>query len=92
MGETFPAVVYILCFLTSAACAWLLARSYRENGMRLLFWSSVCFLFLAANNLALVVDLLVFPELIDLRMVRLALALAAVVSLIWGFIWQAEEE
>ena len=22
MGELFPALVYILCFLTSAACAW----------------------------------------------------------------------
>jgi len=92
MGEVFPAVVYILCFLTSAACAWLLGRSYRSNGARLLFWSSVCFAFLAANNLALTVDLLVFPDLVDLRIVRLLLALAAVVSLIWGFVWQAEED
>lgn len=92
MSEVFPAVVYILCFLTSAACAWLLGRSYSANGARLLFWSSVCFAFLAANNLALIVDLLVFPDLYDLRIVRLLLALAAVVSLIWGFVWQAEEE
>ena len=92
MGELFPAVVYVLCFLTSAACAWLLGRSYRATGARLLFWSSVCFAFLAANNLALIVDLLLFPEVYDLRIVRLSLALAAVVSLIWGFVWQAEEE
>lgn len=91
MGEAFPAVVYVLCFLTSAACAWLLGRSYRRNGTRLLFWSSVCFAFLAANNLMLVVDLLVVPD-VGLRIVRLAFALAAVVSLIWGFVWQAEEE
>ena len=91
MAEIFPAVVYILCFLTSAACAWLLGRSYRSTRTRLLLWSSVCFGFLAANNLVLVFDLLLVPSL-DLRLARLALALAAVVSLIWGFVWQAEEE
>src|SRR5215467_8884673 len=59
MTEIFPAIVYVLCFLTSAACAWLLGRSYRRNGTRLLLWSSVCFSFLALNNLALVLDLVV---------------------------------
>jgi hypothetical protein len=91
MGDVFPAVVYILCFLTSAACAWMLGRSYGANGNRLLFWSSICFGFLALNNLALILDLVVFPELIDLRVARLALALAAVVSIIWGFVWEAED-
>jgi hypothetical protein len=91
MAALFPAIVYILCFLTSAACAWLLGRSYRSTHMRLLMWSSVCFGFLAANNLLLVVDLLVVPSL-DLRLARLVLALAAVVALIWGFVWQLEEE
>jgi len=90
MGELFPAVVYVLCFLTSAACAFLLGRSYARSGVRLLFWSSVCFSFLALNNLALVMDLLVLPDT-DLRLVRSGLALAAVVSLIWGFIWDREE-
>lgn len=91
MGELFPAIVYILCFLTSGACAWLLGRSYRRNGTPLLFWSSVCFVFLAANNLVLIFDLVILPDF-DLRIVRLLLALAAVASLIWGFIWQVEEE
>ena len=44
MNDVFPAIVYILCFLTSTACAWLL------------------------------------------------LSLAAAVSLIWGFIWDAAED
>lgn len=91
MGDIFPAVVYVLCFLTSAACAWLLGRSYRARGMRLLFWSSVCFVFLAANNLVLVLDLVVWPSA-DLSLERLLLSLAAVVSLIWGFIWDVGEE
>lgn len=92
MGEAFPAVVYVLCFLTSGACAWLLGRSYQRNGATLLFWSSVCFGFLAANNLVLVIDLVIFGEQFDLRVIRLLLALAAVVSLIWGFVWQAAED
>jgi hypothetical protein len=92
MTDLFPAIVYLLCLATSAACAWMLGRSYRRNGTRLLLWSSICFGFLAANNLALVLDLVVWPNGVDLRLVRLLLALAAVISLIWGFVWEAEEE
>ena len=92
MADIFPTAVYILCFLTSAACAWLLGRSYLGNRTPLLLWSSICFVFLAANNLALVLDLVVWPTSVDLRPYRLALALAAVVSLIWGFVWGVEEE
>jgi hypothetical protein len=91
MASIFPAVVYFLCFLTSTACAWLLGRSYSSNGTKLLLWSSICFVFLAANNLALILDLVVFPSL-DLRTIRLLLALAAVICLIWGFVWEMEED
>ena len=91
MGDVFPTIVYVLCFLTSAACAWLLGRSFARSGTRLLLWSSICFGFLALNNLAVVLDLVVFPTAIDLRLVRLALAFAAVVSLIWGFVWEVDD-
>lgn len=91
MQATFPAVVYILCFLTSSACAWLLGRSYLKSKARLLMWSSACFLLLAGNNLLLVLDLLVFPET-NLRVGRLLLALSAVSVLIYGFIWDLEQE
>jgi hypothetical protein len=90
MATWFPASVYLLCFLTSAACALLLARSYRRNGARLLFWSALCFLFLAANNLLVTVDLLVLPH-VDFRLARYLLALAAVAVLLFGFIWDLEE-
>jgi hypothetical protein len=73
----------------NAASAFLLGRSYARSGVRLLFWSSVCFSFLALNNLALVMDLVVLPNS-DLRLVRSSLALAAVASLVWGFIWDRE--
>lgn len=91
MTEIFPTIVYVLCFLTSGACAWMLGRSYSANGTRLLLWSAICFALLAANNLVLVLDLVVWPNL-DLRLPRLMLSLAAVTSLIWGFVWGAEEE
>jgi hypothetical protein len=90
MGALFPASGYVRCFLTSAACAWLLGRSYRQTSTRLLLWSSICFSFLAANNFVLILDLLVLPEQ-DLRLLRLLLTLAAILSLIWGFVVDGEE-
>jgi len=86
----FPATVYLLCFATSAACAWLLGRSYRRTGARLLLWSALCFLLLAGNNLLLVLDLLVLPDW-DMRLARLVLSLGAVGVLLFGFVWDLEE-
>ena len=91
MQTIFPAAVYVLCFLTSSACAWLLGRSYRRTRTRLLLWSSLCFFLLAGNNLLLVLDLLVLPDL-SLRIGRLVLSLTAVCVLLFGFIWDLEEE
>lgn len=91
MQQIFPAAVYILCFLTSGACAWLLGRSYFRTRTRLLLWSSLCFLFLAGNNLLLVLDVLVFADT-NLRIGRLLLSLSAVIVLLFGFIWDLEED
>lgn len=91
MPELFPTIVYTLCFLTSSLCAVLLVRSYRRSGARLLLWSALCFLLLAANNLVVIVDMLIVPES-DFRTYRLALSLAAVSVLLFGFIWDTEEE
>ncbi|HEY0043963.1 MAG TPA: DUF5985 family protein [Allosphingosinicella sp.] len=90
MQALFPTIVYLLCFATSAACAWLLGRSYRRTGARLLLWSALCFLLLAGNNLLLVVDLLVLPDW-DMRLARLLLSLGAVGVLLFGFVWDLEE-
>lgn len=86
----FPTAVYLLCFLASAACAWLLARNYRRTGTRLLLWSALCFLLLAGNNLVVMLDIVFFPT-VDLRLLRYAFSLAAVGVLLFGFIWDLEE-
>ena len=86
----FPTLVYTLCFLTSSACAMLLARSYRRTGARLLLWSALCFLFLAFNNFVVILDLLVLPDR-DFRLARLTLAMAALGVLLFGFIWDVED-
>jgi len=91
MQPIFAAAVYLLCFLTSSTCAFLLARGYARSGARLLLWSSICFAFLGLNNLLLVLDLLVWPQL-DFRLWRLVLSLIGMSVLLFGFIWDQEEE
>ena len=86
----FPFAVYLLCFLTSAACAVLLGRSYARSGARLLLWSALCFAFLALNNLLVVIDLGILPTEIDLRLYRHAAAGAGILVLLYGFIWDQE--
>ena len=91
MSESFPAAVYILCFFTGSACAFLLARNYGRTRARLLMWSALCIVLLACNNLLVVVDLLVLPAEVSLRLARLGFSLAAVMVLLFGFIWDLEE-
>ena len=91
MADYFPSAVYLLCFLTSSACAWLLARSYRRTGARLLLWSALCFVLLGLNNLVVFVDLVLLPQAVALQVPRLLLSLAAVSVLLFGFIWDLEE-
>ena len=85
MSET----IYILCALTSLACAWLLLQSYRRSGHRLLFWSGLCFSVMTLNNLLLVADKLAFPE-VDLLPLRHISALVAVLLLLYGLIYEKE--
>ncbi len=81
--------IYILCALTSCACAVLLLHRYRVSGHRLLFWSGMCFVGMTVNNLLLVLDMLVFPD-IDLQPLRNISALAAVLMLLYGLIYEKE--
>lgn len=81
-------IVYLLCALTSLFCAVLLFRSYRRQRTRLLMWSTLCFIGLAINNLLLVTDLILVPS-VDFSMARTSTALAALVLLVIGLIWEA---
>lgn len=78
-------VIYVLCALTSATCAVLLWRGYRASRARLLFWSMLCFVGLALNNLLLVADMHVVPQ-IDLALWRLVPALLGAAALVYGLV------
>jgi hypothetical protein len=82
-------VVYTLCLLTSAIVAWLLVRGYMKTRTTVLLWSAACFVMLAANNLFLVIDLLVFPEIFFTPLRTLA-ALSGVSMLIYGFVFELD--
>jgi hypothetical protein len=84
-----PTAVYVLCLLTSSVCAGLLLRAYLRSRARLLLWTALSFVCLALNNLFLVADMVVFPQ-IDLWLYRPLAALAAIAVLLYGFIWEAE--
>jgi hypothetical protein len=83
MAET----VYLLCALTSVACAGLLIRSWLRNRARLLLWSSLCFVGLAANNVLLFADLVVFPN-VDLAQLRSIEALVSISILVIAMVWE----
>jgi len=80
--------VYILCALTGTLCAMLLYRGYRANRTRLLFWASLAFLLLAINNVVLYVDLVILPVRPDLFWYRTGVALAAMLLLLFGLVWE----
>lgn len=81
--------VYVLCAATSAACAVLLLRRYHRTRTRLLLQSGLCFVGLALNNLILVVDLMIVPDL-DLSTWRLAPALLGASLLLYGLVWDSQ--
>jgi len=76
-------IVFALCALTSLVCAFLLWRGYRRSRAPLLFWSSLCFTGLWLNNVMLIVDLRVFPE-VDLAVWRTLPAIIGVALFLYG--------
>ena len=87
--NVFRVTLYALAVLSSLACAVLLFRGYARRRVRLLMWSAICFVGLTINNVALFVDLVVFPDT-DLRLARLVPALVGMGFLLYGFIYDAE--
>lgn len=85
MGE----VVYFMCMLMSATCAFALIRGYRQTPSYLLLWSGACFVGLAINCAILFIDLVLIPDVdfggLLLRNIALA---AAGGTLLFGLIWE----
>ena len=73
--------VYVLCALTSIVCAVMLVMAYRRSRSRLLLWSSLCFVGLAANNVLLLVDLILVPS-VDLSLWRTGVAAGGLMLLL----------
>jgi hypothetical protein len=82
-------VVYSLCALTALLCTWLLIQAHRRRRSGLLLWSGLAFAGLTLNNLLLVLDKLVFVQ-VDLSAARNAVALLAMIVLLYGLIWRSE--
>ena len=82
-------LVYVLCAVTSLACALLLARAYRANRSTLLLSSTVCFVGLFINNVLLVIDFL-SKDHVDLLLARDLTNVASVSVLLVGLILRRE--
>ena len=78
------------CRLTAAVCAGLLVRQYRMSATPVLLWSAACFVLLAVSNLLVVIDLLLLPTQVDLSIYRQLSNLAAVSTLLYGFIQEVD--
>lgn len=79
-------VIYGLCAITALICTLLMIRAYLISGYRLLLWSSWCFAGLTLNNIVLMFDKIVFGN--ELLTLRLAIALAALLPLVYGLIFE----
>lgn len=81
MAET----VYVLCALTSLACVGLLLRAWLDSRVRLLFWTLLCFVGLALNNVMLFIDKVVITD-VDLSVWRGLPAALGVAALVYGLV------
>ena len=81
--------VYVLCALTSLACAVLLLRGWGQRRVRLLLWSGLAFAGFALGNGLLVVDTLIGPA-VDLSLLRSLPVLLGLMVLLYGLVWDAK--
>jgi hypothetical protein len=80
------AAVFIVSALISLACAALLLRSFARSRGALLLWAGLCFTGLTVNNLLLFLDEV--ADDVDLSGWRTAPALAGMLALVFGLIWE----
>jgi hypothetical protein len=83
-------LVYVLCALTSLACAVLLLRGWHTRRARLLLWSGLGFVGFALGNFMLVFDrVLTPPEVELLGLWRNLPVLAGLLVMIYGLVWDS---
>ena len=82
-------LIYGLCAAVALLCAGLLLSAWRRQHHRLLLWSGLCFAGFTLNNVLLVVDKLVLPD-VDLSLWRLGVATISIAILLYGLVWDAE--
>jgi hypothetical protein len=86
MAATF----YGLCTVTALVCSFLLLRAYARSRYKLLLWGGLCFLGLTVNNMLVILDLVVLGSAFDLYTLRLCVALASMMLLLYGVVWDVE--
>ena len=80
--------VYVLSASISLTCAALLLRSWEQTRTGLLLWAAICFLGLTLNNAVLFVDKVVATD-VDLSLWRTIPALAGMLALVIGLLWES---
>ena len=81
-------LVYVLCALTSLACAVLLERGYHEQRVKLLLWAGLCFVGFALGNILLIVDV-VIGATYDLALFRSLPVLGGLLILLYGLVMES---
>jgi len=87
---TIAEAIYLMCGLTSLVAAAMLLRHYRQRRTKLLLWSVVAFAGLAANNVLVYVDLVMFTG-VDLSLYRTGVGAMAMLALLYGLIWESRQ-
>ena len=82
-------VIYGLCAAVALLCAILLLSAWRRQHHRLLLWSGLCFAGFTLNNLLLVLDKVMLPDM-DLGLWRLGVAVISIAILLYGLVWDTE--
>lgn len=79
-------IIYLLCTLTSIACAVMAFRSYFQNKFSLLFWTGLSFAGLSLSNFLLLLDKTILLNTADLLTLRLSVTLIALLALVYGLV------
>lgn len=79
--------IYVLCGLTSFACAALQLRAYLAVKSRFLLWTTICFASFFLNNTMLFIDSVTGPSF-NLIIPRSLVLLFGLSVLLFGLVWE----